>query len=76
MTVEVVTDLRSQDILRQLRNFEIDAGITCLRPGLPENVATLPLYQERYVLLPAPPTIWRGGPRPPGRRPRCCRRAC
>jgi DNA-binding transcriptional LysR family regulator len=51
VTVEVVTDLRSQDILRQLRNFEIDAGITYLRPGLPENVATLPLYQERYVLL-------------------------
>ncbi|MER6984624.1 LysR family transcriptional regulator [Streptomyces carpinensis] len=51
VTVEVMADLQSDDILRQLRNFEIDAGITYLHRDLSENFRTVPLYQERYVLL-------------------------
>jgi DNA-binding transcriptional LysR family regulator len=51
VTVEVMADLRSQDVLRQLQNFQIDAGITYLHQDLSENFQVLPLYQERYVLL-------------------------
>lgn len=51
VTVEIVADLQSQDILRQLQNFEIDAGITYLHKGLSESFQAVPLYEERYVLL-------------------------
>ncbi|MFE5483471.1 LysR family transcriptional regulator [Streptomyces sp. NPDC056527] len=51
VTVEVIADLRSQDVLRQLRNFEIDAGITYLHKGFSEDFRSVPLYEERYVLL-------------------------
>ncbi|TGB15849.1 LysR family transcriptional regulator [Streptomyces sp. MZ04] len=50
-TVEVTGDLQSEEILRQLQNFEIDAGITYLHKALSENFQSVPLYQERYVLL-------------------------
>ncbi|QNS02602.1 LysR family transcriptional regulator [Streptomyces xanthii] len=51
VTVDVLTDLQSVDVFRLLQNFEIDAGITYLHKELPEGVQTLPLYEERYVLL-------------------------
>ncbi|MYR43820.1 LysR family transcriptional regulator [Streptomyces sp. SID5910] len=51
VTVEVMADLQSVDILRQVQNFEIDAGITYLHGDLPEGVRTVPLYDERHVLL-------------------------
>jgi DNA-binding transcriptional LysR family regulator len=51
VTVEVLADLRSEEILRQLRNFEIDAGITYLTEDVSGNLRTVPLYEERYVLL-------------------------
>ncbi|MGG2464340.1 LysR family transcriptional regulator [Streptomyces sp. RGM 3693] len=51
VTVEVTADLRSEELLRQLRNFEIDAGITYLSQGISENFQTVALYEERYVLL-------------------------
>ncbi|MFG2500837.1 LysR family transcriptional regulator [Streptomyces sp. NPDC048441] len=51
VTVEVIADLQSEEILRQLQNFEIDAGITFLHKALSENFQSVPLYQERYVLL-------------------------
>ncbi|MEU3983259.1 LysR family transcriptional regulator [Streptomyces sp. NPDC026672] len=51
VTVEVMADLQAEDILRQVQNFEIDAGITYLRDDLPEGFRTVPLYEERYVLL-------------------------
>ncbi|KUN09556.1 LysR family transcriptional regulator [Streptomyces yokosukanensis] len=51
VTVEVIADLQSVDILRQLQNFELDAGITYLREDLSANFHTVALYQERYVLL-------------------------
>ncbi|MBC2866046.1 LysR family transcriptional regulator [Streptomyces mexicanus] len=49
--VEVRADLQHEDILRQVQNFEFDAGITYLHKDLPEGFRTVPLYQERYVLL-------------------------
>ncbi|NBE52164.1 LysR family transcriptional regulator [Streptomyces boluensis] len=51
VTVEVIADLRSDDVLRQVRNFEIDAGVTYLRNGLPDVFRSVRLYEERYVLL-------------------------
>ncbi|MEU9856206.1 LysR family transcriptional regulator [Streptomyces sp. NPDC047974] len=51
VTVAVTADLRSEEILRQLRNFEIDAGITYLHRELPDGFRAVPLYEERYVLL-------------------------
>ncbi|MFG2330847.1 LysR family transcriptional regulator [Streptomyces sp. NPDC048604] len=51
VTVELRADLQSRDILRQLRDFELDAGITYLHQDLPEGFQAVPLYQERYVLL-------------------------
>ncbi|MFD8750241.1 LysR family transcriptional regulator [Kitasatospora sp. NPDC059577] len=50
-TVELSTDLRSEELLRQVRDFEIDAGITYLPGPGADDVRTLPLYEERYVLL-------------------------
>jgi DNA-binding transcriptional LysR family regulator len=49
--VEVMADLQSEDIHRQLHHFEIDAAITYLHRGVPENLQAVPLYEERYVLL-------------------------
>ncbi|MEU9861206.1 LysR family transcriptional regulator [Streptomyces sp. NPDC047971] len=49
--VEVRADLRSADVLRRLRDFEIDAGITYLHKAVPEDFRSVPLYEERYVLL-------------------------
>ncbi|MGW0765533.1 LysR family transcriptional regulator [Streptomyces sp. NPDC002676] len=51
VTVEVIADLQATDILRQLQNFEIDAAISYLHEDLAENFHTVPLYEERYVLL-------------------------
>lgn len=51
VTVELMTDLRSEDVLRQLQNFELDAGITYLNGDLSESFQAFPLYEERYVLL-------------------------
>ncbi|MFD7064534.1 LysR family transcriptional regulator [Streptomyces sp. NPDC059906] len=50
VTVEVQADLQSQDILRQLLNFEIEAGITYVQ-NLPADFRAVPLYEERHVLL-------------------------
>lgn len=51
VTVEVTADMRSRDILRQVRNFEIDAGITYLHEDVDEQFHMVPLYEEQYVLL-------------------------
>ncbi|MGW5432422.1 LysR family transcriptional regulator [Streptomyces sp. NPDC004059] len=52
VTVEVIADMQSVDILRQLQNFELDAGVTYLREDVSDGAFhTVPLYQERYVLL-------------------------
>ncbi|WP_415954424.1 LysR family transcriptional regulator [Streptomyces sp. KLOTTS4A1] len=54
-TVEVSADLQSRDVLRQVRDFEIDAGITYVHEELPAGFRVLPLYEERYVLLTSVP---------------------
>ncbi|MDI3385301.1 LysR family transcriptional regulator [Streptomyces sp. B-S-A8] len=51
VTVEVTADLRAEDVVRQVQGFELDAGITYLHRELPDSVRTIPLYEERYVLL-------------------------
>ncbi|MEV0259923.1 LysR family transcriptional regulator [Streptomyces sp. NPDC050617] len=50
-SVRVLSDLRSEDMLRKIQDFEIDAGITYLRAGISEKFQVVPLYRERYVLL-------------------------
>ncbi|WP_432082774.1 LysR family transcriptional regulator [Streptomyces sp. WAC 04229] len=50
VNVEVRADLLSDGILRQLLNFEIEAGITYLQ-NLPDEFRAAPLYEERHVLL-------------------------
>jgi DNA-binding transcriptional LysR family regulator len=51
VNVRVFSDLSSRDILRRLRDFDIDAGITYIDPDITESFHTVPLYHERYVLL-------------------------
>lgn len=59
--VQVMSGLRSTDLLRQLQNFEIDAGISYLDELIPEDFHAIQLYRERYVLL----TSAAAGPRWP-----------
>lgn len=49
--VQVVSDLKSGDVLRQLQAYEIDAGITYIQDPIPDDFQVIPLYQEKYVLL-------------------------
>lgn len=51
--VRVVSDLKSEDVLRQLRNYEIDAGITYSQDPIPDGFQVTHLYMEKYVLLTA-----------------------
>lgn len=59
MAIQLVS-LCAEDIMRQLDNFELDLGLTYLNDHRLKGFKTLPLYQERYVLLarsPAPDLI-------------------
>lgn len=49
-----VTSMTSSQIQRGLESFELEAGLTYLDNEKLANVRSLPLYQERYVLLTAP----------------------
>jgi len=49
--VQVVSGLRSDDLLSQLLNFEIDAGVTYHDQNMSDSFTMLPLYREKYVLL-------------------------
>ncbi|WP_041407873.1 LysR family transcriptional regulator [Segniliparus rotundus] len=49
-TVQLATHLSFSEILRQVRDFELDAGITFLDEGT-EGLPSLLLYEERYMLL-------------------------
>jgi DNA-binding transcriptional LysR family regulator len=49
--VQVVSDLKSEDVLRKLQNYEIDAGITYIRDPIPDEFQVAHLYMEKYVLL-------------------------
>ena len=50
-SVQVMSGLRSDDLLAQLLNFEIDAGVTYHDEHVSDNFHVVPLYREKYVLL-------------------------
>ncbi|TRW89778.1 LysR family transcriptional regulator [Candidatus Methylobacter oryzae] len=57
-----LTSLCAEELIRQLDNFELDLGLTYLGDPQLKGFRTLPLYQERHVLLarsPAPRLIKR-----------------
>lgn len=49
--VHVASDLRSDDVLRLLADYEIDARITYVENRVPDGFQLIPLYFEKYVLL-------------------------
>ncbi|HET6500648.1 MAG TPA: LysR family transcriptional regulator [Amycolatopsis sp.] len=51
VTVHLFADLRAEEILKRIQNFDIDAAITYLDDEVSRNFVTVPLYRERYVLL-------------------------
>ncbi|MFE1856807.1 LysR family transcriptional regulator [Streptomyces sp. NPDC059489] len=64
--VKVCSRLSSAELVRQLRDFELDAAIAHFGPDDREGLEMLPLYEEQYVLLvsgeqlvpPAPTITW------------------
>lgn len=49
--VHVASDLRSEDVLRLLADYEIDAGISYVADPVPDGFEMTSLYREKYVLL-------------------------
>jgi DNA-binding transcriptional LysR family regulator len=49
--VTVCSRLSSTELLRQLRDFELDAAIAHFGPDDQSGLEVVPLYKERYVLL-------------------------
>jgi DNA-binding transcriptional LysR family regulator len=49
--VKVRSRLSSTELLRQLRNFELDAAIAHFGPDDQSGLEVVPLYEEQYVLL-------------------------
>ncbi|WP_123026669.1 LysR family transcriptional regulator [Mycolicibacterium stellerae] len=49
--VKVCSRLSSTELLRQLRNFELDAAIAHFGPDDQLGLTVVPLYEEQYVLL-------------------------
>ncbi|MFJ3338921.1 LysR family transcriptional regulator [Streptomyces sp. NPDC086766] len=49
--VKVCSRLSSAELVRQLRDFELDAAIAHFGPDDRESLELLPLYEEKYVLL-------------------------
>jgi len=49
--VKVCSRLSSTELLRQLRNFELDAAIAHFGPDDKSGLEVVPLYEEQYVLL-------------------------
>ena len=54
-TVQVFADLQAVDIVNRLRTYELDAAVTYQSSVAADDFTFLPLYQERYVLLPQRP---------------------
>ena len=50
VTVELETRLSTEDILSQLRRFELDAGIVHIDDADTTDLTVVPLYTERFVL--------------------------
>jgi DNA-binding transcriptional LysR family regulator len=49
--VTICSRLSSTELLRQLRDFELDAAIAHFGPDDQSGLEVVPLYRERYVLL-------------------------
>ncbi|MFD9004579.1 LysR family transcriptional regulator [Streptomyces sp. NPDC059582] len=49
--VQICSRLPTVELARQLREFELDAAIAPFPPGEREGLETVPLYEERYLLL-------------------------
>jgi DNA-binding transcriptional LysR family regulator len=49
--VTICSRLSSTELLRQLRDFELDAAIAHFGPDDQSGLEVVPLYKERYVLL-------------------------
>ncbi len=49
--VKVCSRLSSTELLRQLRDFELDAAIAHFGPDDRSGLEVVPLYEEKYVLL-------------------------
>jgi DNA-binding transcriptional LysR family regulator len=49
--VTICSRLSSMELLRQLRDFELDAAIAHFGPDDQSGLEVVPLYKERYVLL-------------------------
>jgi DNA-binding transcriptional LysR family regulator len=49
--VKVCSRLSSTELLRQLRDFELDAAIAHFGPDDQSGLVVVPLYEEQYVLL-------------------------
>ncbi|MEU0965291.1 LysR family transcriptional regulator [Streptomyces sp. NPDC005917] len=49
--VKVCSRLSSAELVRQLRDFELDAAIAHFGPDDREGLDVVPLYEEQYVLL-------------------------
>lgn len=51
--INVQASLRSQEIVRQIRNYELDAGLIYAEPQDVAGLLVYPLYAEEHVLLTA-----------------------
>ena len=58
--VKVCSRLSSTELLRQLRNFELDAAIAHFGPDDQSGLEVVPLYREQYVLLVSGEQLVRG----------------
>ena len=54
--VKVCSRLSSTELLRQLRDFELDAAIAHFGPDDQSGLEVVPRYEEQYVLL--VPVVW------------------
>ena len=74
--VKVCSRLSSTELLRQLRNFELDAAIAHFGPDDQSGLKVVPLYEEQYVLLVSGDQLAPGAQPSPGLRRPSCRWRC
>lgn len=60
VNINVQASLRSVDILRQIRNYELDAGLIYAEPEDLAGLVVYSLYSEEHVLLTAPGMLEEG----------------
>lgn len=57
VSINVQASLRSEEIVRQIRNYELDAGLIYAEPQDVAGLLVYPLYAEEHVLLTATGTL-------------------